>query len=351
MSKTISYDVPTPQNIIVRVPNWLGDLVMCTPTIHDLKAHWPQAKLTALCQGRLGEMLSHDPHIDEIVTYKNPQHSNTLKTHKDVILHLQQHKYDLGLLLTNSFSSAWCFWRGNVANRIGYAMHWRQWLLNYPVTVSKNINQQHLVQTYKMLLAPLHIPISPTHPKLYLADNELEEAKTLLAKYGVLKSEYLIGINPGAAFGSAKCWLPERFKELSLRLLQNPNIKIVFFGDQTNAALIQSIVQDLATTKIINLVNKTSLRQLMSLLKQCSVFLGNDSGPTHAASALGVPLVALFGPTTEAISGPNRVNNIIISEHVPCSPCFRRTCPIDSRCMQRITVERVYQAILQLLPS
>lgn len=123
----------SPQHIIVRMPNWLGDLVMATPILTDLRHHWPEAKITAMCQGVLGTVIQGDPHIDEILCFKRPKGWLNRQAYEDIAIPLKKGQFDLGILMTNSFSSAYWFWRGYVQNRIGYATHWRKALLDYPI--------------------------------------------------------------------------------------------------------------------------------------------------------------------------------------------------------------------------
>lgn len=344
------YALLSPKNIIVRMPNWLGDLVMATPILTDLRHHWPEAKMTALCQGELGTIIQKDPHINHLLSFKRPKGYWNRQTYDDLIIPLQKEQYDLGILLTNSLSSAWWFWCGHVQNRIGYHTHWRQWLLNYPVAFPKQRDKQHLVITYKMLLESIGIPVSKTPPRLYITPQEKQRAKEYLHSYQIQPSDLIIGINPGAAYGSAKCWLPKRFKQLSQRLLDYSNLKIIFFGDKSGAPLVQDICASLPSERVINLAGKTSLRELMALIQTCSIFLTNDSGPMHIASALGIPLIALFGSTSDIATSPYNGGRII-HKHVLCSPCYRRECPIDFRCMTRIEVDEVYHEIQTLLYS
>ena len=338
-----------PKNILVRMPNWLGDLVMATPILADLKKTWPDAKITAMAQSNVAALLKHDPHTDEVYSYRRPSGWIHRSQHLEIIDELAHGEYDLGILLTNSFSSAWWFWRGKVKNRIGFAGNLRSWLLDLPIPFPEKKDSQHLVITYKHLLLPLGIPISDTAPALYVAKDEQDEALSLLKRMGYIpESQLLIGINPGAAFGTAKCWLPERFRAVTERLLKNPRHTILFFGDPSGASLVNEICKDLPD-RVINLAGKTSLRELIALIQKCHVLLTNDSGPMHIASALGTPLVALFGSTSDVATGPYK-GGTVIHKRVECSPCYKRICPIDFRCMKRIEVDEVHQEILQLLP-
>lgn len=339
-----------PKNIIVRMPNWLGDLVMATPVLHDLHAKWPQARLTAMCQSNVAPLLKNDPNLSEIYSYRRPSGWIHRRQHLEIIESLQHGEYDLGILLTNSFSSAWWFWRGKVQNRLGYSCNMRHFLLNKAIPFPKTRSAQHLVVTYKMLLEPLGIPVSSTAPKLYVSEEEKQEAKELLHNLNIDPATHtLIGINPGAAYGTAKCWLPDRFHAVAEKLLQDPHVCILFFGDAAGAPLVNQICQNLPD-RVINLAGKTHLRELMALIQYCKVLLTNDSGPMHMSAALGTPLLALFGSTSDVQTGPYNLGKVI-HKRVECSPCYKRVCPIDFRCMKRIEVDEVYDELQKILQN
>lgn len=336
-----------PQNIIVRMPNWIGDLVMATPILFDIRKAYPKARITAMCRAPICELLKENPEIDELFCFSKVSGFARRSEKRNIIEKLRQGNYDLGILLTHSFSSAWWFWMGRVRYRLGYASNGRRWLLTHSQPFPANIQNQHLVVTYKMLLSPLGIPVSETAPVLYLSDKEKEDARTLLRQRGVPDDAIIIGINPGATYGSAKCWLPERFREVTLRLLNDPDLYIVYFGDQATATLCREICKELPS-RVINLAGLTALRQLVSLISLCDLLLTNDSGPMHVADALGTTMVALFGSTSEIVTGPYH-QGCVIHKHVECSPCYQRVCPIDFRCMKRIETDEVYYAVKKAL--
>lgn len=339
---------PPPKNILLRMPNWLGDLVMATPIIADLRSKFPEAKITAMCQSNVAPLLMNDPSLDEIYSFKRPSGWIHRIEHFDVIQEIQLSEYDLGILLTHSFSSAWWFWRGHIKNRIGFACNMRSWMLTKAVPFPPNKATQHLVLTYKELLKPLGIPISNTPPRLYISDEEHHHAKEMLTLSGVPETAFVLGVNPGAAYGSAKCWLPERFVEVSQKMLEREDLYILYFGDAAGTPLVDSICEKLPKERVINLAGKTSLRELISLINCCNLFLTNDSGPMHIAAALGVPLVALFGSTDDTRTGPYG-SGTVIHKHVECSPCYKRVCPIDFRCMTRIDTNEVYNELVKLV--
>lgn len=339
----------SPQNIIVRMPNWIGDLVMATPVLSDLRKAFPKASITAMCRKPLCELLQKDASIDELYCFSRPQNEFLRRDElRDIIAKIAAGKYDTGILLTNSFSSAWWFWLGKVERRIGYAAHFRSWLLTDRLAFPRKKDGEHLTLAYKRLLAPLGIPVSETPPRLYVSEREVEESKQLLYQRGYAKGGTLIGINPGAAYGTAKCWPPERFRELAERMLKETDAWIVFFGDAATCSLVKEICQGLPS-RVMNLAGVTSLRELACIVKDCSVLVTNDSGPMHIGAAFGTPLVALFGSTDEKATGPYGQSGNVINQHVECAPCFKRVCPTDFRCMKRISVEEVAACVRQRL--
>lgn len=338
-----------PQNIIVRMPNWVGDMVMATPILTDLRNAFPEAQLTAMCRAPISDLLQEDLSINELFSFTKTTRLVRRDEKKNILDRLRKGQYDLGVILPTTFSSAWWFWQGNVQVRIGYEGSGRRALLTHPLEKPQNVDKQHLVVTYKHLLAPLGIPISDTKPRLYLKEKEIEQAKILLSQHGVKSHHKIVGINPGAAYGSAKCWLPERFRHVTTCLLQDKDVIIVYFGDLVTSNLVKEVCQGLST-RVINMAGLTSLRELACLISLCNVLLTNDSGPMHIAGALNIPIVALFGSTSSVVTGPWQ-ESVVIQKHVECAPCYRRTCPIDFRCMKQIEVEEVVQAITRSLNS
>lgn len=345
-SKPLNFE---PKNIIIRMPNWLGDLVMATPILEDVKTQWPSAKITAMCQSNVAGMLKENPYINEIFSFKKPNGWLPRDKDRDILTTLRHGNYDLGILLTNSFSSALWFWRGNVNYRVGYTGHFRSLLLSNAVSYPKNIESQHLVITYKMLLEHLGVPLSETKPTLYVSEKERKAAQDLLASHGIAFGDIVVGINPGAAFGSAKCWLPDRFRAVTQKLMEFPHVKVVYFGDQAGLSLVNDICAEMPD-RVVNLAAKTNLRELIALIQLCNVFLTNDSGPMHIAAALGTPLLALFGSTSDVKTGPY-LNGKVIHKRVECSPCYKRECPIDFRCMRSITSNEVFHELQTMIDA
>ncbi len=336
-----------PKNIIVRMPNWVGDVIMATPVLTDLRKAFPDAYITAMCRSPMGDLLQEFPDIDEIFSFTKPGRLVRRDEKRNIMEKLREGKYDLGVILPNTLSSAWWFWQGGVKYRIGYDCCRRGFLLTHAVPFPADMQKKHLIDTYKNLLSVLGITPSSSLPKLYLRESEKELVKQLLSRHGVRDRHKIVGINPGAAYGSAKCWLPERFREVTAKLLEDKDVVVVYFGDLSTANLVKEICQGLSP-RVINMAGLTSLRELAGLISLCDVLLTNDSGPMHIAGAFGTPVVALFGSTSSIMTGPWHGGKVI-QKQVACSPCYRRVCPIDFRCMKQIGVDEVVEAIMHIL--
>jgi len=165
-----------------------------------------------------------------------------------------------------------------------------------------------------------------------------------LRDLGIQDGRPLIGMNPGATYGLAKCWYPERFGELGKRLFEKWKATVLLFGKEEERPIAKEILQHLKEGGI-DLTGKTHLLQLAALLERCQLIVTNDTGTMHVATAVGAPVVALFGSTDPSTTGPWGDGHIVIRKDVPCSPCLKRICPTDHRCMELITVDEVEEII------
>jgi heptosyltransferase-2 len=309
--------------IVVRMPNWIGDFVMALPILEDLKTKYPNSYLVVICKGGLDQLLISNPFVNEIYRIDKRRFSKLR-----LILYLMKNTFDLGFLLTNSFSSALYFFFGRVKKRYGFIHAFRSFLLSHPKPFPKDRDRKHLVLTYKDLIDSK----SQTTPKLYLKPNERRIGKTIF------------GINPSAHYGSAKCWPKERFREVIERLIKEvPNSEVLVFGDASSFELVNDICKS-APKEVTNLCGKTTLKELVEIIGTLDVFLTNDSGPMHIAASMQVPMVAIFGSTSPIITGPYQFGTVI-KKNAACSPCFKRKCPIDLRCMTEISVDEVVKAM------
>jgi heptosyltransferase-2 len=322
------------KNIVIRMPNWIGDLVMATPILFDVRQRFKNSKITVVCNEKIAGILEGDENIDGIIYFKKTKKREAVKR-------LRAEKFDLGILLTNSFSSAFLFFKGNVKNILGYRGNWRSFFLKKGVKRFKG--KEHLVVTYKRLLKDLGIKVSKTFPKLFLKKEDRALAKKILLQSGFIPSKKLVGINPLASYGPAKCWLLKRFREISKKLLEDKNLFILFIGEEKDFLEIKNLLKDLGK-RAINLAGRTTAGELVAIINECDLFLTNDSGPMHIAAALDVEVVSIFGSTDDEVTGPYMKGGVI-NKRVFCSPCFKRVCSGDFRCMKSIEVEDVLEEV------
>ncbi|HTX22524.1 MAG TPA: lipopolysaccharide heptosyltransferase II [Candidatus Aquilonibacter sp.] len=356
--------------ILVRGTNWLGDAVMTTPALLRLREKFPDVRVTLLTADKLRDLWSNHPAIEGIISFA-PDENVFAVTKK-----LRREKFDLALVLPNSPRSAIEVFLAGIPKRIGYARPWRNFFLTQAVAPrpdavkmqkrsaneikalvadpskskaknSKLASSTHQIHEYLHLAAALGANPESLPPKLFVAPDEVDAARKKFRLENI--SQPVFGLNPGAEYGPAKRWPVEQFIAAAKEIQQRTNCVWILFGGKGDAIFTNQIHSSLVTRhSSLDLAGQTSLRELMSLSKCCRVLLTNDTGPMHVAAALGVPVVAIFGSTSPELTGPIfSANSKVLKSDVPCSPCFLRECPIDFRCMNGISVERVVEGVLK----
>lgn len=319
--------------ILLRLPNWIGDAVMATPTLELLKVNFPNAIFSIVAPAVICELFVQDKRVAACYTDTTKQSKNrffaTYKLAKKIGTH------DIAITFANNlFSALLLFWSGTPV-RIGYAKNLRSFLLSDAIKPQK---LHHQVLSYVHLLSNL-IKIPQDIPNLCLV------AKTLPKN----SNKTRIGVSPGAAYGSAKMWLKEYFAEVVAHFLYK-NCEVVLFGSKAELGIISDIVakvERLATNKdilsnMINRVGQTSILDLVNETSALDLFITNDSGPLHIASALEIPLVAIFGPTPSATLPWKHSRSAVLNKKVDCAPCRYRVCPLENHiCMKLITPDEV----------
>ena len=263
---------------------------------------------------------------------------------------LRRERFELALLLPNSLSSATMARLAGVPERVGYSTDGRGWLLTHRLEDRRKEGGLHQVDYYLGLLGIFGAYRVDRIPHLKLKPEVTEGGLALVDVLGIDRNELLIGIHPGAAYGETKRWFPERFAEV-MDLLQKPGRRFVLLGGPGEEPLAER-VSTITAQPPINTVGKTRIAEALVLISRCSLFLSNDSGLMHAAAALGIPQVALFGSTDPEKTGPLNDKAVVIQPTgVNCTPCFKRECHANLECMKGITVEEVYVAAEKLLSS
>ncbi len=340
--------------LLVRAPNWIGDAVMCEPALRGLRSLFPQAEVTLLAKAAVAELFIGYPGVDRIVVYNDRDVHAGLAGKWTLAGTLRRHQFDLAVLFQNAFEAAFLTWLAGIARRYGYATDGRVFFLTDPVAVPDRATLIHQVGYYWNLLKPLGLAGEPSAPALVISAGEERTMESRLASAGIGPGDVVIGVNPGSTYGSAKRWLPERFAETARRLIdrvrkdEGKEAAVMILGAKGEEALGKSIAA-LVETRSVVLSGTTTIRELMAATRRCRLLLTNDTGPMHIAAAFGVPVVAVFGPTDWRTTSPYGQEQSIVREPVDCAPCFLRECPIDHRCMTRVSVERVYEAGLSSL--
>ena len=337
-------DPATIRRVVVRPPNWLGDAVLALPAMAAIRRNFPDATLTIAAAPVVAALLRERTGVEPDQVMELPAANSA------AIAALRGGAFDLGVLLPNSFRSAWQFRRAGIRERWGFGTSGRWWLLTRVSRRAPGAKGRHQADYYRALVRGLDIECDDALPVLGASEASRERARALLAERGIPPAQPLVVFAPGAAYGQAKQWPPDRVAEVIARVAAQLDAAVAIVGashDREAARAIESWLRGQAPATragVVDLVGRTSLGALVGVAERSSVFVSNDSGAMHVAAALGRPVIAIFGPTDERATRPLG-NHEVLTARVFCRPCMLRDCPIDHRCMKRITVDHVYAAI------
>ncbi len=323
-----------PERVLVRAPNWIGDVVLSLPALRDLRRAFPAARLSVLARPWVAELYHAVPEVDEIVPSRG--HLADARCLRG--------RFDLAVLLPNSFATALVVRVAGVAERWGYATDGRALLLTRSCRVPDAARRRSQVYYYRAMLEGLGLATdgvadaSLACPPVWAAEGAAQ----------LVDDGPWIGVNPGAAYGTAKRWLPERFAAAADQLARRLGAKVAIVGGAAERPIGEEIAALLQAPSRV-LAGETTLSGLLGVLSQLRLLLTNDSGPMHLAAALGTPLVAIFGSTDWRETAPVGRQAVVVREEVDCAPCLLRECPIDHRCMTRVSADRVVEAALSLV--
>ena len=319
-----------PFRILIRSSNWLGDAVMSVPAVRAIKNGRPDVHVTIAAADKIAPMWKLIPEVDAII----PLPAGSLLS--VVRLLKQQMPFDVAILFPNSLRVALESWLGGIPRRVGYRGHCRSWLVNQIVREPRKPGppEHHSLRFLRIARGCGAETSNSEVPKPNQTSN--------------IKHQTLIGLCPGAEYGPAKRWLPERFAETAAKITEQSSAQWILFGTKNDAAIGEQIAAAIGD-HCVNRIGQTTLDQLIDELRRCSLLLTNDTGTMHLAALLGVPVVAVFGSTEPRLTGPLGNGHIILRHHVECSPCFLRECPIDFRCMKAVSADEVAGAVLSML--
>lgn len=325
------------QRVCVRATNWLGDAIMSLPALRAIRAAIPHAHLSVVARPSIAEIYQRERSVDQVISYPAPK---SWRERRRFAMGLREERFDLAILLQNAFDAALMAWMAKIPERIGYARDGRGFLLTRAISVpDPGDTPRHERYYYLELLRRAGMMERFPECESILLDRldaAREEGHAHLR--ALTTRTAAIGISPGAAYGNAKRWLPERFAESARKLAAELDAAVLVFGSASENELCDRVA---AGAGGINLAGRTTLKEFIDLASACTLLLVNDSGAMHIAAAVGLPAVAIFGATDDTTTGPSSPLVRVVREHAECSPCLLRECPIDHRCMTRVSVDRV----------
>jgi heptosyltransferase-2 len=334
----------TPERLVIIAPNWLGDAVMSLPLINDIHREWTETHLSVAARTAVAPVYEMAAAVDEVIVLKGGGGLGGIRAVGANASMLAG--FDAALLLPNSFASAWTVARAGIKERWGFRADLRGPLLTRAIARPPKL--VHQAEYYQALAAMLGIPEGERTARLTVPNDARARAGTLLARAGVVEKEPIVVMAPGAAYGSAKQWLPHRFAELARLLRDQRGLRSVLVGARADAKVCREIA---AASGAVDLAAQTDLQTLAGVLAAAQVVVTNDSGAMHLAAAVGTRVIAIFGATNEKKSAPlgagfDAPTPTIVATNVWCRPCMLRECPIDHRCMTRIDARTVFDAVV-----
>jgi len=336
--------------IVVRPPNWLGDAVLALPALDAVRRHFAGAHVTLAAPSAVAALFREETGLRPDAVVDLPDRPRAQ------VAALAAVHAEIGILFPNSFRSAWSLVRAGVAERWGYARAGRGFLLSKPARPARVRGVQHQADYYRALVRGLGMVCDDQAPSVQVGAASRDLAARVLGERGVPQGARLVAFAPGTAYGQAKQWPPDRVAAVAARLVNECAATPVLVGadhDRPAARAIESWLLSNAreaAPHVVDLVGRTSVNVLAGVLDQSALLVSNDSGAMHLAAALGRPVVAIFGATDERATRPVGAHDLLTAA-VWCRPCMLRDCPIDHRCMTRITVETVFAAAARHLPA
>lgn len=346
------------RKILLRAPNWLGDAVLSLPALGKVRERFPQAELVVLARPGVADLYHSVPGVNRVLVFDHRGRHAGLPGLLRLGGDLRAERFDLAVLFQNAFQAALLAWLARIPRRLGYARDARGPLLTHSVPVPRRgeipphetYYYQELLRRAGWLTALTVVERVQLLPPPAAVEAMRVRLRGLGVESGKDSGRLRVVIAPGAAYGSAKCWLPERYAALADRLVEACNAAVLLCGTSAEQGLGEAITARMRTWPI-SLIGSTSLEQFLGLLPLVDLFIGNDSGAMHLAAGLSLPQVIIFGPTDEAGTGPLNPGARLVKHPVSCSPCFLRHCPVDHRCMTRVSVEDVWRGVEAALPA
>jgi len=330
--------------IVVRGANWIGDAVMTIPALREIRRAFPDASVTLHTRPWAEGIFRDADFVDDVIAIEPLGILAQARA-------LRDRRFDIAILFPNSFESALVAKLARIRRRLGYATQHRGFLLTDRVSVPGWKNQKHESQYYLNLVEALSVKTSE-RAEIFLPVSDVRRAaarETLLTR-GVDASGPVVGFGAGSTNSMAKRWSAVNFARLADLLNRNFGSSAVLFGAQDELNVSRAVAAA-AKSELTDLTGETDLEKATAILSELDLFISNDMGLAHIAAAVGTPTIVIFGPTNDATTRPLGQHVEIVREPVECSPCMLRVCPIDHRCMTRITPERLFESAAKMLET
>ena len=341
-----------PQRIVVRCPNWVGDLVMCTPALRSLRQHFTSAHISVMVKPSLRPVIEHLPFVDEIIEYEPKGRDRGVVNYVAFIRKLRSQRFDLGILMPHSFSSALVFYLAALPERIGYNRNARGWMLTRkvaPFTEQGKIVPVNMVRLYLELVKYLGCAADDCRVELKTSSSAEQWVDSFFSEQGIANKDITIVMIPGATFGSSKCWQDSSFAEVADALISEHRARVFIVPGPGEADIAQSIRIKMKQPPVDMGRGILPLDRLMALIRRSSLLITNDTGPRHFGVAFNKPVIVLMGPTDPRYTDYGLDKTVILRGDADCAPCHLKTCPVDHRCMTLITPQKVLTAAREMI--
>jgi heptosyltransferase-2 len=340
--------------ILIRATNWVGDAIMAVPALRAARSRFPEAGIAIVARPYVADLYRDQQICDQLIPYDPAGAHAGFSGREHLAAELRAQKFDTALLLQNAFDAAWLVWRAGIPERIGYARDVRSLFLTKAIPVpGPGEIPPHEKYYYLELLRRTgwtdSIP-DESYIQLSVPEEKRRNAESILSSAGARTGVLRVAFGAGATYGAARCWPPPRFAEFANRFQSQRDSDVILFGTAAEAGVSKAISEGMRKPPI-DLTGKTAIADLPALLSRCHLFVGNDSGAMHVAAAVGLPVVAVIGPTDPNGTAPVTPNCTIVQQKPYCSPCFLPRCPTDHRCMTKITADMVEAAANTWLPT
>ena len=334
-----------PSRILVRGPTWVGDVVMATPALRALRRAKPSAEIVFEARPFIGELLANHPSIDRFM----PEQDRGVFARSRA---LRAERFDAAVLLPDSLRSALAPWLARIPVRIGHARDpLRRALLTQslaPPSVAGERVPISMIERYLRVVRLLGCEDAGLELDLVVDEGAREQVRRRLAAEGSDGDGYFV-VTPGASFGASKLWPAEYFASACDRLSRQHGLRAVLSPGPGEEATARAIADEMSEPALLLVEPVTGLAALSALIDDARLLLTNDTGPRHIAVAFGTPAVVLMGPTDPRHTAHLLERQRVLREDVDCSPCHLKVCPIDHRCMTRLSPERAVKAAEELL--